>query len=135
MIKSFISKNALHPSATSHSSLSLCLINTENCGKRIKLSKGILSGLGNPSAIGFAPNGEKGNLILYADSEHGYRLCKNCTIYAASLVNELTELFGLDFSDRTSQSFTQITLKHDEEDDQDYFDVIMKDGGTAHDAV
>lgn len=133
MIKSLITQNALRPNTASHSSLSLCLINTENSGKRIKLSKGILSKLGNPSAIGFAPNSETGNLLLYADPEHGYHLCKGCTIYAASLVNELTKLFGLDFTNKTSQTFVNITMKHDDEDNIDYADIILKEGGTAHD--
>lgn len=133
MIKSFISKNALQPSVASHSALSLTIVNTADCGKRIKLSKGILLNLGNPSDIGFAPNGDKSGLILYADPDKGFHLSKGNVIYSATLVEQLTNLFALDFKDTISQTFVNITMKHDDEDNMDYADIVLKEGGAAHD--
>lgn len=133
MIKNLLIQNALHSSATSHSSLSLTIVNTEGCGKRIKLSKAILSKLGNPTGVGFSPNGDKGSLAIYADPENGYHLCKGNLIYAADLVNQLTELFGLDFSHRTSLCFTNMTVKHDDDDDMNYIEIVVKQGDKIHD--
>ena len=132
MIKSLLKETTLQPNVASHSALSLTIVNTEGCGKRVKLSRGILLKLGNPSIIGFAPNVDKSGLILYADPETGFHLSKGNVIYSATLVKQLTELFSLDFNGKTSQSFTNIALKHDEEDNLDYAEIILNEGGTAN---
>lgn len=74
-------------------------------GKRIELSKKILSALGGPSTISFLY--AKGYLILAFTDEHTFPLRgkKRNTVYSAALVDELTSVFSLDFSDCTCLSF------------------------------
>ena len=93
--------------------VSLTIVNTERNGKRIKLSKGILEELGNPSLVQIS--------VSDTTLKIGENL-KNCTsnfqltgegdtIHRSGLVDELTEHFGLDFSARSSLTFDDVELK------------------------
>lgn len=92
---------------------SLTIVNTERNGRRIKLSKGLLEEIGNPSSV----------QISVSDTalKIGKSL-KNCeinfqltgggdTIYKSSLIDQLTEHFGLDFSERSSLTFDDVEVK------------------------
>lgn len=93
--------------------LSLNIVSTEKNGKRMKISKGLLEELGNPSSVQISAS----NTAL----KIGENL-KNCevnfqltgggdTIYRSGLIDELTEHFGLDFTDMTSLTFDEIEIK------------------------
>lgn len=92
---------------------SLTIVNTERNGRRIKLSKGLLEELGNPSSV----------QISVSDTalKIGENL-KNCTnnfqltgggdtIYKSPLIEQITEHFGLDFSERSSLTFDDVEVK------------------------
>lgn len=89
------------------------IINCKN-GKRIELSKKILSALGSPSEISFLY--AKNYLILAYTDEHIFPLRgkNHNTIYSAALVDELTSKFSLDFSNCTSLSLHDFQLIDDD---------------------
>lgn len=83
-----------------------------NCGKRITLSKKLMDELSNPSkvAISFSDEviaiGEKlinnnNQLIIKVSGTKGI-------IYSAGIVSEITERYDLDFSNRTSITFSEV---------------------------
>ena len=90
----------------------ITIVNTKNNGKRVVISKDIKDELGNPSRV----------LISFSDKEIaiGERLPDNenylnvkysktkGTIYSVGTVNELTEIYQLDFSNRTSITFSEV---------------------------
>lgn len=93
--------------------LSLNIVSTEKNGKRLRISKGLLEELGTPSTV----------QISVSDTELKIgKSLKNCqnnfqltgagdTLYRSGLVDELTEHFGLDFSERSSLTFDEIQIK------------------------
>ncbi len=110
--------------SSSHSPISLNIVNTEGNGKRIKLSKGLLNQLGNPTEVEFILNEDKSGMILIA-SENGLNISKGGTIYSAELVQKLTESFNLDFNSHTSHSFNSITIKTDPDDNITYAEITF----------
>ena len=88
------------------------IINTEKSGKRIVFSNNVMEELGNPPKI----------LISCSDNAIavGERLPDNLnflsikysktkgTIYSTGIVNELTEMYQLDFRNKTSITFSEV---------------------------
>lgn len=74
-----------------------------NCksGKRLEISKKILSTLGNPNEISFLYTNKL--LILATSDEPGFLLKgrKHNIVYSSALVAEIAKRFSLDFSDCT----------------------------------
>lgn len=87
------------------------VINSKQNGRRVILAKETMDYLKNPTKleIGFT---EDGIVIAEKLPENGveFPIRKNgnrIVIYSSGLVEEITELFNLDFSDRVSITFTE----------------------------
>jgi hypothetical protein len=96
------------------------VVNSEKNGKRVTLSKEIMELLNNPVSIeiGFT---EDGIAVAKKLPENGveFSLRKNGNkgvIYSSQLVEEITELFDLDFQDRVSITFTEAEEVNDDSD-------------------
>ena len=88
------------------------IINTEKSGKRIVFSNNVMEELGNPPKILIScsdnaiavgerlPDNQNFLSIKYSKTKG--------TIYSAGIVNELTEMYQLDFSNRTSITFSEV---------------------------
>ena len=88
------------------------IINTEKNGKRIVFPKVVMDKLGNPPKILIScsnkaiavgerlPDNQNFLSIKYSRTKG--------TIYSAGTVNELTEMYQLDFSNRTSITFSEV---------------------------
>lgn len=88
----------------------LTLVNSEKNGKRAMVSKEVLELIGDTSEIEIGITDE-GIAIAKKLPQNGTkfslkRVGNKGAIYSSSLVNELTEAFDLDFSDRVSITFT-----------------------------
>jgi hypothetical protein len=126
MIKKLIEagNKLIFSGSTSRSPISFSIVNTEANGKRIKFSTGLLNQLGNPKDIGMVVNEDNTGILVYA-SENNLHVGKGNIIYNASIVNKLTETFGLDFSSHTSHSFSNISVKTDPDDKITYAEIIL----------
>ena len=87
------------------------VINSKQNGRRVILSKETMDCLKNPTKleVGFT---EDGIVIAEKLPENGveFSIKKNgnkMVIYSSALVEEITELFNLDFSNRVSITFTE----------------------------
>ncbi|MFR1316862.1 MAG: hypothetical protein ACLSBN_14415 [Clostridium perfringens] len=88
------------------------IINTEKNGKRIVFPKDVMEELGNPPKILIScsdnaiavgerlPDNQNFLSIKYSKTKG--------TIYSAGTVNELTEMYQLDFSNKTSITFLEV---------------------------
>ena len=88
------------------------IINTEKNGKRIVFLKDVMDKLGNPPKILIScsdnaiavgerlPDNQNFLSIKYSKTKG--------TIYSAGIVNELTEMYQLDFSNKTSITFSEV---------------------------
>lgn len=85
------------------------VVNSKKNGKRITFSKELMEGLGNPDSIELGCTNE-GILVGRKLPENGEKFKlrksgKKSVIYSAALVEEITEVFELDFSNRVSITF------------------------------
>lgn len=88
------------------------IINTEKSGKRIVFSNNVMEELGNPPKILIScsdnaiavgerlPDNQNFLSIKYSKTKG--------TIYSAGTVNELTEMYQLDFRNKTSITFSEV---------------------------
>ncbi len=101
---------------------SLSIVNSETNGKRISFSKALSAKLDLSDKVSILPNIKTGELIVSKKikSEKAYhgklsgkdkKLC-----YNASMVQLVTQAFGLDFSERVSRSFSTIRFLEDGDD-------------------
>jgi len=110
------------------SNISITIVNTSNNGKRIKLSRGLMEKLDNPSEIQFRILGEKIVLGSNLDvNEKSFKFSKTAvgTIYNSSIVANFTEVLHLDFTNVTSITLSNIKFRKGE----------TKDGGIISVAV
>lgn len=97
------------------SKYSFSVVNNIN-GKRVTISKALSTDLSLESLAYFLPVEETGQLLISAapigDKSYKVNLkgLEKKISYNASLVKLLTEAFNLDFSNRTSWSFSIITI-------------------------
>lgn len=90
----------------------LSVINTAKNGKRLKFAEGLHEKLGAPDTfqIKFSDHEIAVGEVL-PDKNNDFSLRndgKSKVIYSSSLVDEITEKFDLDFSDRTSITFQEV---------------------------
>ncbi|GEC92494.1 hypothetical protein [Brevibacillus brevis] len=91
----------------------LTIVNTAKNGKRLMIADELLEVIGADDAVQIAINDEGiaiGNGL--PDDITAFNLRKNGkkgVIYSTELVEELTDLFALDFSDKSSVSFPETT--------------------------
>jgi len=96
---------------------SLCIVNTEENGKRVKLSKTALKQLTKPEKVQVAFSGDLVAVAAKLPNGDGFfKISKGGIIYNSSLVQSITEAGNLDYSSgRTSYSFgVHETLKLDD---------------------
>ena len=97
------------------SKYSVSIVNNIN-GKRITISKALSADLSLNDTAYFLPIEETGQLLISAAPIGTKSSCSSLSgaekkiSYNASLVKMLTEAFKLDFSDKTSCSFSDITI-------------------------
>lgn len=92
------------------------VVNDRN-SKRIKLKGKALKGLNNPDYIKFyVTDNEFVVQASTADEEGSYKLKlegkRKCLIYNTEVIELLVEMFELDFSKGTSQTFGEVTFKN-----------------------
>lgn len=96
---------------TSLEGKAITVVNNKN-SKRMKFSKDILKKLKNPK---FVQCGFRGNAFIVFESEEHVGHClkgdeeQPSIIYNAELVERLTQLFSLDYTERTSYSVGEVT--------------------------
>ena len=101
--------------STGDSKYSVSIVNNIN-GKRVTLSKALSANLSLSTSAHFLPIEETGLLLISSAPIGNKSSC--CSLsgadkkicYNASLVKMLTDMFELDFSDKTSCSFSEITI-------------------------
>lgn len=91
----------------------LTIVNTVKNGKRLTIADDVLEAVGATAEVQIAINDEgiaignglPGDITAFALRKSG----KKGVIYSTELVEELTDLFDLDFSDRSSISFPEVS--------------------------
>lgn len=122
MIKKFMNLDKLTDNTcTSRGGLSLTIVNTENCGKRIKLSPALLKALNSPSHVEVYLKEDKTGIYIIP-SENGQAL-RSGILYNAALVERITAEFNLEYEDITSRSFNTVAIK--EEENEKYAEVTI----------
>lgn len=107
----------------------LSIVNCSN-GKRITLNATVLKRISNPTSIQIAYSDEFIAISSFFGENHtNYPLKSSGTsavIYNSTLVKEITERYELDFTNRTSLTFSLIV--EDEQADQQIIYIKMKSG-------
>ena len=104
---------------TSNGIYSVNIVNNKN-GKRISFSKMLSMKLGLQDTIDIVAFEDDGVILISKNLPHddkstfGLRGDDKKIIYNAELVETLTEIFNLDFSTKTSRSFTDISINADD---------------------
>lgn len=87
------------------------IVNSKKCGKRVELLEKILTGLNNPAKVEIAFNDKEiaiGEDLNKSGTKFNLKKSgKKAIIYSANLVTNLTKSFNLDYSNRTSITFTE----------------------------
>lgn len=98
---------------------SISIVNSDN-GKRVSLSNSLLAELDYPDSLQFA--GDATGKVLYIANDLGgtqkhqnVKYGKNGIIYNSALVQKLTDMFSIDYTDRTSATFSNIEIDKDDE--------------------
>jgi len=91
----------------------LSVVNSEKNGKRVSLPRSVMERLNNPKTLQFAFTDEEiavGERLSGDNATFTPRRDKEgrALIYAANLVREITEHFGLDFTNRVSITFHDV---------------------------
>ncbi|MDR1508586.1 MAG: hypothetical protein LBS53_03000 [Synergistaceae bacterium] len=104
--------------AAKHGPLGIAIVNTARNGVRMSFTKALHEALGNPAAIQFATGGDYlyvGKTIPHSTESVPFSYGKGVnTIYARGFIIYLTNFFSLDFSNRTSISFTDVEIMEQE---------------------
>jgi hypothetical protein len=91
----------------------ITVVNTKSNGKRITLSGDLIEKIGYSTAIQIAVNDEGiaiGGELPDNDTYFTLRkIGRKGVVYSTELVDEITELFELDFTERSSISFYDVT--------------------------
>ena len=110
----------VNTSAGGSSRFSMGIVNSKNNGKRLTFSKALSSKLGLAETVQMLPIMDEGVLLVAKDlpvssaSSGSLRGDEKKICYAASLVELLTSVFRLDFSEHVSRSFNDIQFEeHD----------------------
>lgn len=90
---------------------SVSIVNCNN-GKRVTLSAKLFAELGSPETVQVAVDGKKLYIGEFLDKADDFKVSNKTRgyIYNASLVETLTEKMNIDFSNRTSVSFSDIKV-------------------------
>lgn len=89
----------------------ISIINS-NCGKRVIISASVMDKLNNTTKVSISFSDERiaiGEMLPNNTNQLNVKITgKNGVIYSAGIVNEITNLYGLDFSNRTSITFSEV---------------------------
>ena len=127
------SANAPTITASAGGDFSFGIVNSESNGKRVSVSKSLSKKLELTDNLAILPMIEDGVVLLAkelpfpATSHVSIRGKDKKIAYSASLVQLLTEVFALDYSARTSMSFSDIDF--DTVDDVPVAIVTIRDKG------
>lgn len=91
---------------STNSACSISIINTNQNGRRIKLSKSALEMLEKPESVQLALSADTLIMASELDGNPTHFKVSKGNIYSSNLVIELTKHYGLDFTDKTSLSFS-----------------------------
>jgi hypothetical protein len=91
----------------------LTVVNSQKFGMRIAFASEVIEKIGSPDRVQVALS-DRGIVIgaAFTGDDNYYRLKKaanKAVIYSSGLVREITDRFGLDFSNRTSVSFQDVS--------------------------
>lgn len=92
----------------------ISIINSKN-GKRVEFSKAVSDSLGNPEKVNFLFTDDC--LIIQASTDNGFILKTSGSrkfAYSSPIVQEITDKFAMDFSERVCISFSDYTEVDDE---------------------
>ena len=101
--------------------MSISIVNSEDCGKRIELSKTLHHALGEPKSVMFSLVDSKSSKLAIAatlpNESAEYEIKKRLCIYASPVIEAITRAFALDYSKCTSKAFDNIEVKPLKDDD------------------
>lgn len=126
----FIKPKTVGQSSGYRSDAGVCtVVNSKKNGKRVTFSKDVMERLGNPESIELSFT-EDGVAIAEKIPENGvsFGIRKSGhkgVIYSAGLVEEITEVFNLNFEDRVSITFTE-SKEYGSGADGTIINIIMK---------
>jgi hypothetical protein len=92
----------------------ISIINSKN-GKRVEFSKAVSDALGNPEKVNFLFTDDC--LIIQASTDNGFILKTSGgrkLAYSSAIVQEITNKFSMDFSERVCISFSDYTEADEE---------------------
>lgn len=97
---------------------SISIVNNRN-GKRLEFSEFLYEKLNKPNTVQFMVIPKKGLLLIGKSlgEENSYKVSTTGrpVVYSAGLVYSLTEIFGLDYTNKTSTSFHHIEIDDSDE--------------------
>lgn len=89
----------------------MSVINSK-CGKRITISSEVMNRINEPTKVSISFSNESIAVGENLPNNNNQLLLKSIgkkgVIYSAGIVSEITERYGLDFSDRTSITFSEV---------------------------
>ena len=106
----------MNTNVVSRGKLSVGIVNSQNNGKRLSISKALAEALDLKDEIAILPVPTEGVVLMSKVLPFpGTTVCKlrgdgKKVAYGAGLVRQLTECFGLDFSERVSCTFADIAI-------------------------
>lgn len=110
-LESFIASTSRTIPKVSIESGVISVINSRN-GKRITISKDVMSKLNNPKMLSISFSDDSLAIAEILPNNDNLLTVKNCgrkvVIYSSGLVSEITDKYGLDFSNRTSITFSEV---------------------------
>ena len=99
---------------------SVNIVNNKN-GKRVSFTKALVAKLGLTDSVDIVVLEEDHTILIgrnlpFEEAKTTYKLSGDDKklIYNSTLIQELTEIFSLDFGGKTSKSFTEITFNTDD---------------------
>ena len=99
---------------------SVNIVNNKN-GKRVSFTKALVVKLGLTDSVDIVVLEEDNTILIgrnlpFEEAKTTYKLSGDDKklIYNSTLIQELTEIFSLDFGGKTSKSFTEITFNIDD---------------------
>ena len=107
----------INTNVASRGKLSVGIVNSQNNGKRLTFSKALAEALDLKDEVVILPVLTEGVMLISKTLRFNDKIvCKlngdgKKVAYAAGLVQQLTECFGLDFSEHVSCTFTDIMIE------------------------
>jgi len=115
------------------------VVSTESNGKRVAIAQEVIKKIGSPEHIQIALNHAGIAIgVGFTGDDNYFQLRKaanKAVIYSSQLVAELTEAFGLDFTNVTSVSFQDVTYLKVGSRDVAFVKMVRDEPGTVSDST